>query len=395
MFADLSAIMMLGKTQLIDGFPTAATNGRDEKYGNEFIDSLVDDKYLGFVIAHENMHKGCRHLTIYKKLSEQNQSVANQATDLWINNKLKKVDPHETLIKMPQMNGEQFGLYDPKYDGWSVIKIFKHLLANPQEQNGGQGPDPQGGEGEDGEGGGGGFDVHDWGEAKDMTKEEKIALEEDIKQAIRQGQMVAKQRAGQGGSDDPFELDELLQPVINWEDELRQFMNNSCANKDKSTWRRPNRRFLHQDIIMPTLEGVSIREIVIAIDASGSMYGSPLHKVVSETKGLAETLNITKVHVMYWDGEVATPHEEYDIQSFKNFGIDTKPCGGGGTTPTCVPAYMEEHGIQPECVVMLTDGEIYGDDWGTWNMPVMWAITHDSITAPVGKTIHIPVEDNY
>lgn len=66
-------------------------------------------------------------------------------------------------------------------------------------------------------------------------------------------------------------LGELVKPQINWRQQLRMFMNSTCQRKERSTWRRPNRRYLHQDIIMPTLEGNSIREVVLARDTSGSM----------------------------------------------------------------------------------------------------------------------------
>ena len=55
-FALLSGVLMVGKTSVVDGIPTACTNGRDEKYGREFVKSLRDQE-LGFLIAHEASHK--------------------------------------------------------------------------------------------------------------------------------------------------------------------------------------------------------------------------------------------------------------------------------------------------------------------------------------------------
>ena len=183
-------------------------------------------------------------------------------------------------------------------------------------------------------------------------------------------------------------LDELLEPKVDWREPLREFIRATCATKDTSTWRKPNRRFLHMDIVMPTLQGQSIKELVLAVDASGSMLGKPLQVVMSEMKGLAEQLSINKVHIVYWDGEVEA-HEEYDATSFKDWQSNTKPVGGGGTTPECIPKYLHKHGINPDAVVVLTDGEVCG--WGEWSCPVLWAIYNprNRITSPVGKTIHI------
>jgi predicted metal-dependent peptidase len=75
-----------------------------------------------------------------------------------------------------------------------------------------------------------------------------------------------------------------------------------------------------------------------------------------------------------------------------NLVSSTKPKGGGGTDPRAMMKYMKDKRIQPECIIMLTDGEIY--DWGdAWEAPIMWVICNGwrngSITAPIGKTVHI------
>jgi predicted metal-dependent peptidase len=372
-FAELSGIMMMGKVTLEEGFPTACTDGRNETYGVEFLTGLEDNKHVGFVIIHENMHKAGRHPTTYRPLYLLNARLANMACDYEINGKILKADPNGEFVTMPRdAEGNMIGLHDPKYDGWTVPKIFKDLQQQQQEGN-----EPSGGN----------FDEHDWDSAKGLSKEEAEQLEQDVKQALRQGQMAAK-KAGVGGANSPLGLNELLQSKVRWEDEMAEFFRSSCAAKEVSTWRRPNRRFLHMGIVMPTLEGKSIREAVFALDASGSMFfENAMGRVVGEVKKIALTLNIDKVHVLYWDGVVGA-HEEYDAQAFRNFEHETKPIGGGGTDPACVPEYLKEKGIEPEFVLMLTDGEV--NNWGVWNVPVLWAIANkDKITAPVGKTINI------
>ena len=372
-FAELSGIMMMGKVTLEEGFPTACTDGRNETYGVEFLTGLEDNKHVGFVIIHENMHKAGRHPTTYRPLYLLNARLANMACDYEINGKILKADPNGEFVTMPRdAEGNMIGLYDPKYDGWTVPKIFKDLQQQQEEGN-----EPSGGN----------FDEHDWDSAKGLSKEEAEQLEQDVKQALRQGQMAAK-KAGVGGANSPLGLNELLQSKVRWEDEMAEFFRSSCAAKEVSTWRRPNRRFLHMGIVMPTLEGKSIREAVFALDASGSMFfENAMGRVVGEVKKIALTLNIDKVHVLYWDGVVGA-HEEYDAQAFRNFEHETKPIGGGGTDPACVPAYLKEKGIDPEFVLMLTDGEV--NNWGVWNVPVLWAIANQNkITAPVGKTINI------
>ena len=91
-FALFSGILMVGRTSVDDNIPTACTNGRDEKYGREFIKKLKDPE-LAFVVMHEGMHKAYRHLTTWKKLHDENSRLANAACDYVINLQLKDIDP--------------------------------------------------------------------------------------------------------------------------------------------------------------------------------------------------------------------------------------------------------------------------------------------------------------
>lgn len=376
-FALWSGIMMVGKTEVVDGFPTAATNGRDELYGREFIKKL-DEKELRFVILHENLHKAFRHLTTWRKLWDENKRIANMACDYVINLILVNSDPLETLIAMPRENGKQIGLVDKRFAGMNTKQVFD-ILKQEQDENG------EGDGGESGES----MDHHDWEGAKELTEQEKKELEREIDQALRQGQMNDRKLNGDKGSGGNRELDALLKPQVDWREALREFVKSVCSAKDASSWRRVNRRFLSGDVYMPSLIGERIGRIAIGIDTSGSIGRAELTKFLSEVKAIADDVHPEAVDLIYWDTRVAA-HETYDELTTANIVSSTKPAGGGGTDPRCMSQYLKDNRIVPECIVMLTDGEIgsWGDDW---DAPVLWAIanTRKNITAPNGKTIHI------
>lgn len=378
-FVRLSGIMMMGRTTMTTDIPTACTDGRNEMYNPEFIWQFTE-KMVGFIIIHENMHKAGRHLTTYKKLVEiYGHKLVNIALDLWINNRIKKADPDEELVAMPYLDGKQVGLYDAKYDGWTVLQIIKDLKQEQEDQ-------PNQGEGGEG---GEGFDDHDWEGASEMSEEEVKKLGSDIKQAIRQGQMAAKKMgAGTGAGSDLLGLNELVVSKVNWKRQLLEFASSTCTAKQESSWRRPNRRFLHQGEIMPTLISESITELVFSRDASGSMhFGERLPKVTSEMVAIAKALRIEKIHLIDWDGAVGY-HEEFTADTFQYAPSIKQVHGGGGTDPTCVAAYLKEKQIKPDAIIMLTDGEI--DNWGNWESPILWVIANNTkITAPVGKTINL------
>jgi predicted metal-dependent peptidase len=378
-FALLSGILMVGKTKVVDNLPTASTNGRDESYGRKFVKELRDQE-LNFVVAHENYHKMYRHLTTWRKLHDIDHRLANSACDYVINIQLKDLDPNETLIAMPRYkDGKVMGLIDERFRGMNAKEVFDIL----REEKGTGGSGGEGGDGDPE------FDDHDWDGAKDMTEAEKKDLAREIDQAIRQGIMARQKIAGTGAGGLDRELDGLLEPKVNWREVLRDFVKSTCNAKDKSSWRKVNRRFLSTGVYMPSLIGEKVGHLVIAIDTSGSIGGDELSEFLSEVKGIAEEVNPECVDLLYWDSEVAG-HETYSGSTASDIPNSTKPKGGGGTSPSCVSAYLKEKNIQPECVIVLTDGYV-GGDWGSeWTAPVMWCIVggYDG-DADNGKTIHI------
>lgn len=381
LFADLSGILMMGKKEVVDYIPTACTNGRDEMYGGAFMAKL-DDKGLGFVIIHEALHKAGRHLQTWEKLHKENPQLANMAMDYWVNLTIINRDPQGNIVSMPKLDGKEVGLYDRRFANMNIKQIYD-ILKQEQESK------PQSGQGQPGEGGesGGGFDEHDWDGAKELTKEEVEQLAKEVDQALRQGQIAAAKMHGKGGGNANRDLDDLLNPKVDWRRMLRDFVSATCAGRDFSSWRKPNRRFMSQDIIMPSLVSERVDRMVIGIDTSGSIGGPELAQFLSEVVAIAESVNPDKVDLIYWDAHVAG-HEVYNNATLATLVNSTKPKGGGGTDPTCVPKYLDKHGIKPECVVMFTDG--YVCRWGEWDVPVLWAICGgNKTTAPVGKTIHV------
>lgn len=382
-FAFWSGVMTLGRTRVVEDLPTAATNGRDEAYGREFIKEL-DDKELAFVVLHETMHKVYRHLFIWRKLYDEDARLANMACDYVINLELVDMDKSNSVIAMPVKNGKPLGLLDEQFRGMNSKQVFDILK---QEQKDGK-CRGEGGAG-DGKGeGGGGFDEHDWEGAKELTDKEKKELEREVDAGIRQGLIAQQKVAGKGAGGMSRELGDLLAPQVNWREALREFVKSTMRGGDTSSWRRVNRRFLHLGIYMPTLISERVGHLVIGIDTSGSIGSTELNDFLAEVKGIAEDVKPEKIDLLYWDCQVAG-HEEYDINSLDNIVMSTQPKGGGGTNPMCMIDYMQEKAIRPDAIIILTDGYV-GDSWGVeWNAPVLWVVIDNDVIAPVGKTIHI------
>lgn len=394
-FALWSGILMVGRTSVVDNIPTACTNGRDEKYGRKFVAELKEPE-LNFVVLHENLHKAYRHLTTWKKLHDEDHRLANAACDYVINLKLKDIDPSERTIAMPkwvdgELKGKPMGLVDERFRGMNAKQVFDILKQEKKGKGGGKGEGESEGEGSGGtgtsQGAGQGFDDHDWDGAKEMTEAEKKELEREIDQAIRQGVMAHQKIAGTGGGDLDLDLLELLEPKVDWREMLREFVKSTCSAKDTSSWRRVNRRFLSMGTYMPSLIGEKVGHLVVAVDTSGSVGQEELSGFLTEVRGIAEEVKPSQVDLIYWDSRVAA-HEEYTESMVGDIINSTKPRGGGGTSPSCVSQYLKDKRIEPECVIVLTDGYV-GNDWGSdWTAPVLWAIVGgNDCVADNGKTI--------
>jgi predicted metal-dependent peptidase len=282
------------------------------------------------------------------------------AADYFVNGVLHDTDAGEGFVKMPKVGIKP----KPKYKGWSVLQIYTDL------------------EQEDEDGGEEGTDEHDWdGDGRTPTEQE---MEDEIGRALRQGEIMRKKRSANGSGDEDGAFGDLLSPKVDWRKVLRDFIQETCAGRDESSWARPNRRFLSEDIYMPTMLGMTMTELVIGFDTSGSVFGShEMTLFASETTRVIEDVKPSKVHVVYWDTDVVG-HQTFEDGQFAI--QDLKPKGGGGTNGAVLFDYLRDKNIHPQAIIQFSDG--YVGDWGRSDCPTMWALTTD-LKAPYGVTINL------
>ena len=93
--------------------------------------------------------------------------------------------------------------------------------------------------------------------------------------------------------------------------------------------------------------------------------------------------------MLYWDTAVAG-HQTFTQGDYDGLLSKVQPKGGGGTNASCVPVYLRDNKIKPDCIIMVTDGEVFGN-WGSnYPAPVLWVIINNpKVEAPTGKTLHV------
>lgn len=405
-FCLYSGVLMIGKIKILEDhkrIKTAATNGRDVMYAREFVDEL-DDPEVAFVALHEAMHKMYRHLKIYKHLHKKNHYVANMAMDYVINLEIqdyakKSINgKDEPIAKMPvnKTTGITIGLIDDRFRGMNTLEVFSILEKenpNPPPPQEGDPSDGQGdGEPSDGQGGGepsdGCHDVHDWEGAEELTEEENQTLEREIHQALQDGVRLVGKKNGditRGAID-------ALEPQVNWVDALRDIIQQTVRGYGSSTWKRLNKKYLAIDVYLPSSRSERVGGICCCNDISYSISDKEEGQYLGEIALICETVKPSQIDLLYWGTQVQEPHEVYRGAEIRQLVNATKPRGGGGTDPDCIPPYLEKHNIKPEIVLIFTDGELDTDQamWSSVSCPVVWCVINNSrFTAPFGRTIHV------
>jgi predicted metal-dependent peptidase len=391
LFCQFSGLFMVGKVTVDDDCPTAYTNGRDVTYGRNFV-GVLNDKQLAFLVLHEALHKAYRHMTVWADIAKIDKRLTNNAMDYVINLQIRDADPYEQEVAMPRdpQTGKLMGLYDERFRDMDTKQVFNLLL---EESGGGGGGGSGKGKGQsDGgspsQGESDNFDDHDWDGAQDMSEEEEEELGREIDSALREGAMLAGRMKGNVDRN----IDQLLHPKVDWREALRDFIKLATKGGDQSTWRRPNRRFLGVDIVMPTSESRKAEMFVLGIDTSGSIGGQALAQFLGEVKTICDEVAPETIELLYWDSHVAR-RETYKGHEVQDLTETTKPAGGGGTTPECVPRFMVENRIEPQCVIMLTDGYFNSDGCGDWagvSAPVLWCVYGKRDFVPTtGQSVYV------
>lgn len=386
-----SGVLMLGETSVVDEAITAYTDGLNKRYGRAFVDAVCEkDAQLNALVLHENLHIVFRHLLHNRDLFMENRQRANMAADYVVNDVIANIKD-KSLVELPMG-----ALVDEKYHNMNMREVYRLLKdeceggkggggsQKPKKGNGSGGSEPQNGDDGNGNGNGYKFDDHDIDGAAGhgATAEEVKEIDNKIDRAIREGALLA----GRLGAKVPRSITELLDPKIDWRNELREFVTSSTKGKDEYTWRKFNRRLLPNDIYMPTVENETIGEVVVAIDTSGSIGQEQINEFATELASICEAVNPEAVRVLWWDTMVHG--EQRFADNYQNIGSMLKPMGGGGTRVSCVSEYLNKHKIKAECVLVFTDGYVENSPKWEVNSPTLWLVTaRKGWTPPAGRVV--------
>lgn len=334
--------------------PTLATDGINLIYNPAYIEQL-DMKLVGSAIAHEVMHCVLDHVV---RRGAREPRRWNVACDYVAN----------PILKEAGLPLAATWLYNPAYIGKSADEVYNMLPPGQDDSGDGDQPEAQDQILPPPPGGGGSGDG-----PEAQALEWKLATVQAAKIAQGRGSIPASLKKI---------LEDILTPELPWRETLARFMTERV--KDDYSWRRPNPFYAHSGIYLPSMDGVGMGEVVIALDTSGSVldvideFGATVKQIIAAAKP-------RRTHVIYCDASV----NRVDVFE-QGQELTFTAVGGGGTDFRPVFEHVTQNNITPACLLYLTD--MYGafPDVPP-GYPVMWCATSD-VHGPFGETLRIKNE---
>lgn len=364
------------------------TDGNVFAYNPHYINILPANKLEGLA-AHVVMHPACNH---HKRRHGRDKKMWNRACDYAINGILL-----DAGIILPDGH-----LHHDQYQDKSAENIYEILRSgsgddessesaqelkeedNQNQENSEEGEDNQAagkdeGEGEsdedasspDGDPGLSG-EVRDEPDGAAMGEGENT--ETDWDEAIIQAAHNAREMGKLPGALERL-VENKINPRLCWQELLSRFIERS-ARSDYS-WVTPNRRYIYQDLYLPSLKNTELSEVVVAIDTSGSIKDTELSQFTAEISEIMEQYPAT-IHLVYCDLEIV----RHDTLQREDLPITINPRGGGGTDYRPVFDLVSRSGMNPACLIYMTDMECLGFPEREPSYPVMWVKTGASKREP-------------
>lgn len=324
-----------------DKILTMATDSKCLYYNEEFTLSIPQEE-LSFIIAHEVMHAALGHCNPYRRGKREMMvedsdgnpiALWNVAADYIVNGIIQ-----EALVSSNNTGKKAWAimpsnaLHDKKYYGKTVEVVYAELLKEsaswPKSSSmNGMSVMPRDGELLD--------DHMTTTQLKNLLSESEARdSDSSWKNAIKK-EIISEQQ--KKGSIPGFmkNLHDMLseEPKVAWRELLERYVMNEFKNIYKLN--PPNKRFLHLDMIMPSVQGEHI-ELYVAADTSGSMIAD-LPMIYGQLQHIFSQFSSYKLTLYECDTAISAT---YVYEFGDDFTVNIpKGTGGGGTS--FIPVFKE------------------------------------------------------
>lgn len=328
--------------------PTMATDGKNIYYSKKFVESITD-KQLAGVLLHEIFHVIYMHCGRTRMAGREYQRWGI-AIDLVVNAEI--IDDIRSYELPPG------GLYHKDFHGLTAEEAYDRLDKYPNLMECMC------------------LDFHMLMPLLPDEVKEKVLIAYEATRGQNQGTLPAGVERL---------IKEIKQAKVKWERLLHRYVGNTISRNDYN-FAYPNRRFVADDIYLPSMHNPIIGDIVFACDTSGSMGEEQLIKILSELAKLSHLVD--KITVMSCDAKVHEVVPTYTVGDIIN---KIKFKGGGGTDFGPVFDKIDEMKLVPELLIFATDTHGSFPDKAP-RYPVLWISVLDkeqSIEIPFGQAIYM------
>jgi predicted metal-dependent peptidase len=330
--------------------PTMCTDGRVIRYNPDFVIKQTAGKLVG-LLCHECLHPALGHP--YRR-GNRDPRKFNRSTDYPVNQ----------IVLDAGMELPEGGLVDKKYGYMTAEAIYAQLPDEPE--NGKDDWNIGGVEdavGEDGE---------------KASESEMIQQQEEWKVALSQATEAAK---AQGKLPAGLErlIEDILEPKLDWRALLRRFVEQIISFN--YSWSRPNKRYIHQKLYLPSIIKDDTVNVAVGVDTSGSISQEELEEFSGEITGILSEFR-SSCDVVYCDTQV----NHVDHFDYEDFPIKMNAKGGGGTDLTQIEKWVSQQQELPKCLIIFTDLYTNFSEQEP-EFPVLWISKTKTITPPYGELI--------
>lgn len=378
-FGYLAAKLKLVAT---DTVPTMATDGRSLFFNPRFLALLEDDQTLtGFV--HEVMHCASEHFDRQgTRESERWKKACDHAINpIILKSGFKAISipgVFEWLCDPPTYGGKTaeacYDILPPDPPGKKSCgcSIIRGEMKAPGEGDGKDKPDqPQIG--------GGGTSAAATPPAPPVV---------NWKRAVVEAATFARMRGKMPGHLEEV-VEQIVHPKTDWKRVIRSAF--SVAKKTDWSWRRPNKRYAHQGIIMPTPFGYTT-----SVEWWGDTSGSVGAKFFS--LGLGGAVEICRQLKIELNAGVCDAAVQGFWKKVRDSDIlkTIKFLGRGGTDFRPIFRHVKEGRRKPDCIVIVTD--LYGTFPDKSEKPpcqVIWMAPDSSkeVQVPFGQRLFVNLKE--
>lgn len=328
--------VLLAMMQIVEekGTTRAWIDGKRIGLNPDFVEEISIPQLIG-TLLHEILHVALEHISLWQGL-KLNAKLVNIAGDLYINHWIKSMG-----FELPEDHLDESWSH-----GMGFLEIYDELEKRQEENpknDPGEGPTVPGLPEE----------MEDFREPEDGWSESE---KEEILGKIIQAAQEAEKRGDPGSVPGSIQaiIERVTNPKLPWDVLLMKYV--SEYSKDDFSWRRPNRRYMHTGMYLPSLHDETVNKIMWTMDTSGSVSNEILGMVLNEGDHAKQMLNPEEMVVVSWDTEIQQVNRLQPHQSME----DVIVIGRGGTDIMPVLELIAEE--SPEFALIFTDGYFHFPD---------------------------------